>query len=85
MENGDLTRAGLLAAAKTLSSIDTEGVLGEESGNYAATDGNDAAVRETVLNKPDKGSAVGTTERVGFAVGPTAADYTFTQPCHTLK
>ena len=85
VESDDLTRAGLLAAARTLSSIDTEGILGEESGNYAATDGNDAAVRETVLNKPDKGSAVGTTERVGFAVGPTAADYTFTRPCHTLK
>ena len=83
--DGNLTREGLLAAARTLKSIDTEGILSEDSGNYAASDGNDAAVRETVLNKPDKESAVGVTEDKGFAAGPTAADYTFTQPCHTLK
>ena len=53
--NKDLTRAGLLAAAKSLTSVDYEGMLPAGSGNYAAAP-NDDVVR-TPVHKPDKSRA----------------------------
>ena len=50
-ENKDLTRAGLLAAVKSLTSVDYEGMLPEGAGNYSA-DPDEAVVRQIEVHSP---------------------------------
>jgi ABC-type branched-subunit amino acid transport system substrate-binding protein len=79
-ENKDLTRAGLLAAAKSLSSVDYEGMLPSGSGNYAA--GPDKGqVRTSVISKPDKAAPTGITEVLKPTAGPTASGFNLTKAC----
>jgi ABC-type branched-subunit amino acid transport system substrate-binding protein len=79
--NKDLTRAGLLAAAKSLTSVDYEGMLPSGSGNYAA--GPDkGAVRVTVISKPDKTAPTGVTEVQKPTEGPTAKDFQLAKACY---
>jgi hypothetical protein len=78
--NKDLTRAGLLAAAKSLTTVDYEGMLPSGSGNYAG--GPDAGqVRSTVISKPDKTAPTGVTEVQKLTVGPTAQGFKLEKPC----
>jgi ABC-type branched-subunit amino acid transport system substrate-binding protein len=77
----DLTRAGLLKAAKSLTSVDYEGMLPSGSGNYAA--GPDkGTVRVTVISKPDKTAPTGVTEIQKPTVGPTATGFSLTKACY---
>ena len=79
--NKDLTRAGLLAAAKSLTSVDYEGMLPSGSGNYAA--GPDKGmVRTTVISKPDKAAPTGVTEVLKPTAGPTASGFNLTKACY---
>jgi ABC-type branched-subunit amino acid transport system substrate-binding protein len=79
--NKDLTRAGLLAAAKSLSSVDYEGMLPTGSGNYAAgPDG--GQVRSTLILKPDKTAPTGVSEVQKATVGPTAQGFKLGKPCY---
>jgi ABC-type branched-subunit amino acid transport system substrate-binding protein len=79
--NKDLTRAGVLAAAKSLTSVDYEGMLPAGAGNYAA--GPDAGqVRSTVISKPDKTAPTGVTEVQKATVGPTAQGFKLTKACY---
>lgn len=78
--DGDLTRAGLLAAAKSLTSVDFEGMLPPEFGNYAG--GPATAPRSTSLSKPDKAAPNGVTLVKDMFVGPTAKDFTPAKPCY---
>jgi ABC-type branched-subunit amino acid transport system substrate-binding protein len=79
--NKDLTRAGLLAAAKSLTSVDYEGMLPSGAGNYAG--GPDAGqVRSTVISKPDKTAPTGVTEVQPPTVGPTAQGFKLEKPCY---
>ena len=79
--NKDLTRAGLLAAAKSLTSVDYEGMLPAGSGNYAA--GPDkGVVRVTVISKPDPTAPTGITEVQKPTVGPTATGFSLTKACY---
>ncbi len=80
--NKDLTRAGLLAAAKSLSSVDYEGMLPAGAGNYAGGP-NGGVVRSTVISKPDKSAPTGVTEVAPPTVGPTAQAFTLDKPCYT--
>ncbi len=78
--NGDLTRAGLLAAAKSLTRVDFEDMLPAESGNYAG--GPATAPKITGLSKPDKAAATGITLVKDMFAGPTAKAFTLTKPCY---
>ncbi|RZU74934.1 amino acid/amide ABC transporter substrate-binding protein (HAAT family) [Micromonospora kangleipakensis] len=79
--NKDLTRAGLLAAAKSLTSVDYEGMLPAGSGNYAA--GPDKGqVRVTVISKPDKAAPTGVTEVQKLTAGPTATGFNLSKACY---
>ena len=72
--NKDLTRAGLLAAAKSLTSVDYEGMLPAGSGNYAGgADG--SMVRVNVISKPDPTAPTGVTEVQPMKAGPTASGF----------
>lgn len=78
--NSDLTRAGLLAAVKSLTSVDYEGMLPAGAGNYAG--GPNSAVRLTSIGKPDKSAPTGITVVKELFTGPTAQAYTLDKPCY---
>ena len=80
-ENKDLTRAGLLAAVKSLTSVDYEGMLPQGAGNYSGSP-NDRVFRQSEVNKPDNAAQSGVTEIEPFFTGPTAKDYKFEKPCY---
>jgi ABC-type branched-subunit amino acid transport system substrate-binding protein len=80
VKDGDLTRNGLLTAAKSLTSVDYEGMLPAGAGNYAG--GPDAQFRQNVVLSPATGN--GTTNvpvLKDFFVGPTAQKYKLDKPC----
>ncbi|WP_157245864.1 ABC transporter substrate-binding protein [Nonomuraea typhae] len=77
---GDISRKGLLAAVKTLSTVDYEGMLPPEAGNFAG-DPNAAAFRQTLVNKLDDASPTGVTTVKDFFTGPTAQGFTLDGPC----
>jgi ABC-type branched-subunit amino acid transport system substrate-binding protein len=81
VENNDLTRAGLLKAAKSLTSVDYEGMLPTGSGNYAAG-ANEGAVRVTAIYKADKAAPTGVTQVRDLFTGPTAKAYNLDSPCY---
>ncbi|HLV57740.1 MAG TPA: ABC transporter substrate-binding protein, partial [Natronosporangium sp.] len=70
LANGDLTRAGVRAAAASLTSVDYEGMLPAGAGNYAG--GPEAQLRQTLIANPDPDAPTGVSEARGFFVGPTA-------------
>ena len=81
-ENKDLTRAGVLAAAKSLTEVDYEGMLPSGSGNYAG--GPDAGlVRVTTISKPDKTAPTGVATVQELTAGPTAQAFKLEKPCYT--
>ncbi|HCT79689.1 MAG TPA: branched-chain amino acid ABC transporter substrate-binding protein, partial [Micromonosporaceae bacterium] len=76
----DLTRAGLVSAVKSLTSVDYEGILPSGSGNFAS--GLDGVTRSTQFSKPDAGAPTGITVVKPFSAGPTASAYKLTGPCY---
>ncbi len=80
--DGDLTRAGLLAAATGLTSVDYEGMLPPEFGNYAG--GAAAAPKATGLSRPDPAAPTGVTLIEEMFVGPTAEEFTPSEPCYLM-
>jgi ABC-type branched-subunit amino acid transport system substrate-binding protein len=80
-ENKDLTRAGVLAAVRQLTSVDYEGMLPEGAGNFAGN-ANDATFRQTLIYKPDEQAATGVGLVEDFFTGPTAKDFKFEKPCY---
>jgi hypothetical protein len=81
LENKDLTRAGLLAAVKSLTSVDYEGMLPEGAGNYSGTP-NENVVRQSAIHKPDEAAPSRISELEPFFTGPTAKDYKLEKPCY---
>jgi ABC-type branched-subunit amino acid transport system substrate-binding protein len=83
---GDMTQAGLVKAAKSLESIEFNGLAPSES--YAG-DPNDIVQREITVFRPDKAlRAAGGTGTVTIEetyTGSVAADYTFTGACYELS
>jgi ABC-type branched-subunit amino acid transport system substrate-binding protein len=77
---GDISRKGLLAAVKSLKTVDYEGMLPPEAGNYA-DDPNTATFRQTIVNKVDDQAPTGVSTVKDFYTGTTAKDYTFDGPC----
>jgi len=80
-ESGDLTREGLLAAAQSLETVDYEGMLPEEAGNFAGSP-DEQAYRGTVFSEPNADSSTGVVPLTeDFYTGPTAEGYELTAPC----
>jgi ABC-type branched-subunit amino acid transport system substrate-binding protein len=79
--NKGLTRAGVLDALKGLTTIDYEGMLPAEAGNFAGSP-NITAFRQTVIERPASGEYTGTKVVKDFFVGPTAQDYELKAPCY---
>lgn len=67
---GDLTRAGVVAAATSLTTVDYEGMLPAEAGNYAG--GPAAQVRQSLINNVDPEAPTGITVEQDYFVGSTA-------------
>jgi len=79
--DGDLTRAGLLKAAKSLTKVDYEGMLPDGAGNYAA--GVDGQFRQSLIYSPATGNGTTDVPLVkNFFTGPTAKDYKLDKPCY---
>lgn len=78
IENGDLTRAGMVTAVRQLDDIDYEGMLPNQS--YVG-DPNDFAPRESLINQVDPEAPGGTVTVTGMFTGPTAEAYDFSAPC----
>lgn len=74
IDNGDLTRAGLLEAATSLESVDYEGMLPEGSGNFAA---GEAFPREIIVAEPDADSNSGVTSVTDFISSDVAEGFDF--------
>ncbi len=81
VENKDLTRAGLLSAVNSLTSVDYEGMLPEGAGNYSGTP-NEDVFRQSEIHKPDEAATSGVSEVEPFFTGPTAKDYKLEKPCY---
>ena len=77
--NKDLTRAGLLAAAKSLTSVDYEGMLPAGAGNFAGGAG--GIVKVSTISQPDPTQPTGVKTVAPLAAGPTASGYTLDKPC----
>jgi ABC-type branched-subunit amino acid transport system substrate-binding protein len=80
VQDGDLTRAGLVKAVKTLTSVDYEGMLPSGAGNYAG-DPNEAVVRSNIISKVDPAAPTGVSVVKETFEGPTAKAYTLDKPC----
>jgi ABC-type branched-subunit amino acid transport system substrate-binding protein len=78
--SGDVSRKGLAAAVKTLKTVDYEGMLPPEAGDYA-DDPNTSTFRQTLINKVDDKAPTGVTIVKDFFTGPTVQSYTFDGPC----
>jgi ABC-type branched-subunit amino acid transport system substrate-binding protein len=70
LANGDLTREGLVTAANSLETVDYEGMIPPEAGNYAG--GPDAQIRQSRVNAVDPESTTGISVVQDFFTGPTA-------------
>lgn len=79
-EDGDLTRDGLLKAVKSLQSVDYEGMLPAEAGNYAGEPG-EAVFRQSLINKVDDSQPTGVVTEQTLFEGPTAQKYEFSKAC----
>ncbi len=80
-EAGDLTREGVQAAAEGLETVDYQGMLPEEAGNFAGSP-DEQSFRGTVFSQPDAESSTGvTTITEEHYFGPTAESYELSAPC----
>ena len=80
--DGDLTRAGLLKAAKSLTKVDYEGMLPDGAGNYAA--GAEGVFRQSLIYNPTVGSGGPNDIKLmkDYFTGSVAKDYKLDKPCY---
>lgn len=81
-ENGDLTQAGVLEAAKSMESVDFDGLAPSE--NYVG-EPNDIVQREVYMMRPDSTSETNSQIVAPNYTSPTAAAYEFTGACFALE
>ncbi|HJR19153.1 MAG TPA: ABC transporter substrate-binding protein [Actinomycetota bacterium] len=79
-ELGDLTREGVRAAVEQ-TTVDYEGALPAKK--YSG-DANTNVVRQSLIGKADEAAPLGSSVVKDFFVGPTAKDFSFTEPCQKL-
>lgn len=73
---GDLTRAGVVAAANSLGEVDYEGMV-ETVSDYGAN----PVITTSMMNSVDAAAADGAVLLAGPFTGPTAAAHTYDGPC----
>jgi ABC-type branched-subunit amino acid transport system substrate-binding protein len=79
-----LTREGVLEAAKSLTSVDYEGMLPPEAGNYAG--GPDGLFRQTAIYKPDDAGPTKVSQVKDFFESTIAKEFKLTGACYeTIK
>jgi ABC-type branched-subunit amino acid transport system substrate-binding protein len=81
-ENGDMTQAGVLAAAKSLDAVNFDGLAPSE--NYVG-DPNEIVQREVYVQRPDPAAETGSILVEPNYTSPTAAAYEFTGACFVLE
>lgn len=82
VESGDLTRSGLRQAVGELASVDYEGMLPSEAGDFSG-DPAETTFRQSLISQVDPEAPTGVTVVEDFFVGPTAESFEFTGPCFT--
>ncbi|MEA1902333.1 MAG: ABC transporter substrate-binding protein [Actinomycetota bacterium] len=80
-ENGDMTQAGVLAAAKSIESVDYNGLAPSDS--YVG-EPNDIVQRVVHMMRPDPNSETGSKLAQADYTSPTAAAYVFESACFEL-
>jgi len=80
VEQGELTRQGLLDAVTSLESVDYEGILPAEAGNFSGDPG-DRVFRQSLISKVDENAPTGVSVVKDLFAGPTAQGYEFTKAC----
>jgi hypothetical protein len=84
-ENGDMTRAGVLAALRSLDNVDFQGMAPPENYTGSTADQLQRSItlyRPSVANLEAGGSGSEIVE--DNFVGPTAESFEFTEACYTL-
>ncbi|GAA0615601.1 ABC transporter substrate-binding protein [Kribbella sandramycini] len=77
----DLTRAGLLAAVKSLETVDYEGMLPAAAGRFGG-EPNDRVFRQSLISKVNPAAPTGVAVEKDFFTGKTASGYEFSKPCY---
>lgn len=81
VDSKDLTRAGLLAAVKSLETVDYEGMLPAEAGKFVGTP-DERVFRSSIISKVDPTAPTGVKVEKDFFTGKTAEKYQFAKPCY---
>ena len=81
-ENGDMTQSGVLAAAKSLESVDFNGLAPTEQ--YVG-EPNDIVQRQIYILKPDPSAPTGSVVVEANYTSDIAAAYEFTGACYVLE
>jgi ABC-type branched-subunit amino acid transport system substrate-binding protein len=79
-EEGDLTREGLLEAARSLTEVDYEDMLPADAGNYSG-EPNETVFRQNLISQVDEDAPTGVSVVEEFFTGPTAEEFEFTEQC----
>lgn len=77
----DLTRDGVLKALKQLTTVDYEGMLPPDAGDFSGN-GDKVAFRKSVVAQPDDHELTGIKVIKDFFAGPTAASFILDKPCY---
>ncbi len=77
----DKDREGLLDAVSELETVDYQGMLPEEAGNFVG-EPNDTVFRQSLLSEVDPAADTGITVIQDFFAGPTAEEYDFQGACY---
>jgi ABC-type branched-subunit amino acid transport system substrate-binding protein len=81
VESKDLTRAGLLAAVKSLETVDYEGMLPPAAGKFRGTP-DERVFRQSIISKVDPTAPTGVKVEKDFFTGKTAEKHEFSKPCY---
>lgn len=82
-DNDELSRSGLYESVDSLPGVDTRGMFPEGAGDYSG-ELNENASRESIINRVEEGSPTGFVLEEEWCVGPTAADFEYTEACYLM-
>jgi ABC-type branched-subunit amino acid transport system substrate-binding protein len=82
--NRKLNREGVYEALGQVTTVDYEGMLPVQAGNFSGTP-NSAAFRESVISRPDEHEYTGTKVVTDFYAGPTAKSHRLDTPCYNPR
>lgn len=83
VDNDELSRSGLYESVDSLTGVDTRGMFPDGAGDYSG-ELNENASRESIVNRVEEGSPTGLVLEEEWYVGPTAADYEYTEACYLM-